>query len=103
MKIQIEISEENESTSYPYWLILNPEQNMSADLYVLASQITGPFFSREEAEAELTSRRYAYGKKAKVYCHSGCNSRQYKRLIDEERSNEFSRKANAVSLKEKNE
>ena len=83
MKIQIEISEENESTSFPYWLILDPSQNMRADIYILAGQVTGPFFSREEAEAELTSRRYSYGKKAKVYCHSGYNSRQYKRLIQE--------------------
>jgi hypothetical protein len=83
MKIEIEISEENESTAEPYWLILDPNQNMRIDINILASQITGPFFSREEAEAELSSRRYAYGKKAKVYCMSGYNSRQYKRKIKE--------------------
>lgn len=83
MKIEIEISEKNESTAEPYWLILNPRQNMGCDIYSLASQITGVFFSREEAESELQSRRYAYGKKAVVYCMSGYNSGQYKDKIKE--------------------
>ena len=81
MKIEIEISEENEGTSYPYWLILDPDQNMSCDIHYLASQIAGPFFSREEAEAELKATRYNYSKRAKVYCHSGCYSRQYREKI----------------------
>jgi hypothetical protein len=77
MKIQIEISDDNESTSSPYWLILDPKQNMNCDLYMLASQITGPFFSREEAERVLRNRSHHYSKRARVFCHSGCYTYQY--------------------------
>ena len=53
MKITIEVSEKNEGTSAPYWLILDPKQNMPCSVGVLGGQIVGPFFSREEAENEL--------------------------------------------------
>ena len=46
--------------------------------YAIASMITGPFFSREEATLELERRRYHYGKNAVVYCHSACYTNQYK-------------------------
>lgn len=69
-----------EGTESPYWLILDPKQNMSCDIHNLASQITGPFFSRKDAEGHLTSRRYAFSKRAKVYCHSGYWSLKYKML-----------------------
>lgn len=75
--IQIEISTKNEATAAPYWLILDPRQNMRSGVHDLASQITGPFFSREAAEAHLQGRRYAFGKNAVVYCHSGYWSREY--------------------------
>jgi len=78
MKIELEISEQNEGTDAPYWLILDPVQNMRADYHALAGQITGPFFSREEAQRHLDVRRYAFGKKAVVYCFSGYHSHQYK-------------------------
>jgi hypothetical protein len=71
------IDSDCESTSAPYWLILDPKQNMSADIHLLASQITGPFFSRESAESFLKNTRYNFGKRAKVYCMSGCYSHQY--------------------------
>lgn len=85
MKIEIEISEENESTSYPWWIILRP---IRENCYVVRSKtvvsdITGPFFSREEAEIELDSRRHYYGRQAVVWCLSGCNSGQYKCAIDD--------------------
>jgi len=79
MKIEIEVSESNEGTSAPYWLILDPTQNMRLDINHLARMITGPFFSREEAEDQLSRRRYDYSKRASVYCMSGYYSGQYKK------------------------
>ena len=81
MKIELEVSEENESTDSPYWLILDPQQNLSCDVYRLAGQITGPFFSRETAQAHLIRRRHAFSKRAVVYCHSGYYSQDYKRAL----------------------
>jgi hypothetical protein len=81
MKIEIEVSNENEGTESPYWLILDPDQNMFCDIHQLAAQITGPFFSRESAQQHLTNRRYAFSKRAKVYCHSGYWSNEYKNAL----------------------
>ncbi len=82
MKEIIETLKESdcESTESPYWLILDPAQNMSCDIHMLAAQITGPFFSRQDAERHLKSRRYAFSKRAKVYCLSGYWSGKYNRL-----------------------
>ena len=71
---------DNEATQSPYWLILDPQQNMKCDIHWLASQITGPFFCREDAENHLATRRYAFSARAKVYCLSGCWSYKYKTL-----------------------
>jgi len=80
-EIKISISEENEGSCSPYWLILDPRQNMSANIHDLAAQITGPFFSRESAKQHLNSRRYAFGKRACVYCMSGYWSKEYKTAL----------------------
>ncbi len=77
MKIEIEVSTESESTQSPYWLIIDPRQNMKADVTGTAWQITGVFFSRAEAEAVLKGRAHHYSDKARVYCMSGCYSGQY--------------------------
>ena len=82
MKIELEVSADNEGTASPYWLILDPAQNMSCDVYVLASQITGPFFSRREAEHVLKVSRHHFSRKAVVYCHSGYMSGQYHRVYE---------------------
>jgi len=71
---------DNEGTESPYWLILDPKQNMRCDIHYLASQITGPFFSRNDAETHLSNRRYNFSDKAKVYCLSGYWSEKYKNL-----------------------
>ncbi len=81
MKITLEVSEENEATSFPWWAIVEPRQNMSVDLSRAAGQITGPFFSREEAEDELKATRYNYSKRAAVWCFSGCYSRRYQEAV----------------------
>lgn len=77
MKLTLEVSEENEGTSFPWWVIVDPRQNMDCDYHAIAAMVTGPFFSREEAEAQLKATRYNYSKRAVVYCKSGCYSRQY--------------------------
>lgn len=82
-QVTIDVDLENpESTSYPYWLILDPRQNMSCDIYALASQITGPFFSRVSAESFLKRTRYNFSAKAKVFCHSGNYSDVYRLACD---------------------
>ena len=69
-----------EGTESPYWLILDPQQMFRCDIHELASMITGPFFSREDAQNHLDNRRHAFSKHAKVYCHSGYWSAKYKKL-----------------------
>ncbi len=76
-------SANNEATSAPYWLILDPGQNMNCDIYQLAAMITGPFFCREDAEDFLKATRYNFSARAKVYCHSGCYSYKYSELCKE--------------------
>ncbi len=81
MKIELEVSEDCEGTRAPWWMILDPSQNMSCDPHWLASMITGPFFSREEAERCLKNRRHHYSDRAVVYCHSGCYTDQYDEVM----------------------
>ena len=60
--VEIELSDDVEGTSYPWWMIVDPVQNMSKDPAVaVMNQITGPFFSREEADRVFQSTRYRYG------------------------------------------
>ena len=84
MKIELEISEKNEGTSDPWWIIIDPKQNFNTDdngLYAIAGMITGPFFSRESAQEFLDRTRYNFSKNAHVYCHSGYYSDEYKEAI----------------------
>jgi hypothetical protein len=80
-KIELEVSSLNEGTESPWWIIIDPKQNFSTGdrgLYAIAGMITGPFFSREEAQDFLDRTSYNFSKNAKVYCHSGYPSKQYK-------------------------
>ena len=80
MKIEIELSDENECTSAPWWIIVDPRQNFQVDdrgVSNIANMITGPFFSREEAESSLEQRRHHYSKNAVVRCHSAYGTIQY--------------------------
>lgn len=99
---------DNEGTESPYWLLIDPlpikdrlvfsteddpEGSYSADLddedavkritNAIPNCITGPFFSREDAENYLKARQYGYSKEAYVYCHSGYWSHKYKALCRE--------------------
>ena len=73
-----------EATSHPWWLIIDPSQMMRPSAHAVANMITGPFLSRESAQAHLDGRRYAFGRAAVVYCHTGCWSREWKALCMEE-------------------
>ena len=89
----------NEGTESPYWLIIDPsavlgsltwmdgEERIFADLDEsncerIADQIplciTGPYFSRQDAEEHLKARHYGFSRLAYVYCHSGYWSQKYK-------------------------
>jgi hypothetical protein len=74
---------DNEATAAPYWLILDPKQNMRCSVHELAGQISGPFFCRKDAQDYLGARRYAFSDKAVVYCCSGHHSRKYELLCRE--------------------
>jgi hypothetical protein len=72
---------DNEATRCPYWLILDPKQNMRCNIHEMAGGVTGPFFCREDAENFLERTRYNFSKRAKVYCLSGHNSYKYEQLF----------------------
>jgi len=74
---------DNEATRAPYWLILDPKQNMSLDHHWMGSMITGPFFCRKDAEDFLAATRYNFSKRAVVYCLSGYQSRKYDNFVKE--------------------
>ena len=71
---------DNEATSAPYWLILDPSQNMRCNIHEMARGISGPFFCRNDAERYLKATRYNFSSRANVYCCSGHHSNKYERL-----------------------
>lgn len=78
MKIELEVSDKNEGTASPWWMIIDPKQMLKPDVAQVAmGMVTGPFFSREEAEEYLKYKRYNFTKRAVVWCASGCYSGQY--------------------------
>lgn len=82
----MKISDKNEGTSYPFLIIIDPHQNFSKGsqgLHNIAGMITGVWFSREAAEEHLKARRYNFGEGARVYCHSGCYSEDWKELTNQ--------------------
>lgn len=79
MKIEIEVSDENEGTAEPWWVIVDPKQMMKPDPYaVMIGMVTGPYFSRKEATEYLSNHRYNFSSRAVVYCASGCYTQEYK-------------------------
>ena len=76
--ISINLSEANEGMDSPWWVIIDPCQMMKPDFHTVAQMVTGPFFSRDEAEGHLNGRRYAFSSRAVVYCMTGYWSHQYK-------------------------
>lgn len=109
MKIVLEVSEDNEATDSPWWVLIDPktiQQIMegvaehgelpSTDyiLGVIACSIEGPYLSRKEAEDYLQSRHYAYSNDAKVWCASGYRADQYKQAI--RRSRDLNKALNTI-------
>ena len=79
----MKISEKNEGTAYPFWIIIDPCQNFKTDskgIHRIASMITGVWFSREAAQEFLDKTRYNFSKNARVYCHSGYYSHDWVEL-----------------------
>lgn len=74
---------DNEATRAPYWLILDPKQNLRCDPHVMGFGIAGPFFCREDAEDYLKATRYNFSKRAVVYCLSGHYSQKYENFVRE--------------------
>lgn len=86
MKIEIEVSTDNEGTDAPWWAIVDPRQNFRIDdqsVYDVAGMITGPFFSRESAQAHLDAARHHFGKNPQVFCFSGHHSAEYRSAYKE--------------------
>lgn len=85
LKITVTVSGKHEGNDSPWWLIINPRQNFQTcqdrGVHNIANMITGPFFSRESAQEHLDSRRYAFGKNACVFAHSGYYAHEYKEAI----------------------
>lgn len=73
---------DNEGTDSPYWLIIDPKgRNIKTRVDDIANCITGPFFSRDDAEAHLKARRYNFSERAGVWCFSGYWSHKYKTAL----------------------
>ena len=70
-----------EGTAYPYWIIIDPRQNMDCNIHATASMISGIFFSRKEAQEYLDAKHYNFTDRAKVYCHSGHFSGKWRELF----------------------
>ena len=82
----MKISEKNEGTSFPFWIIIDPKQNFNTGiqgLHNIAWMITGVWLSREAAQSYLDAHRYNFSKNAKAYCHSGCYSSDWIDLSNE--------------------
>jgi hypothetical protein len=80
MKVEIEVSEKNEITRAPFWLIIDPRQNFKTNddgVSNIAFMVTGLFFSREEAQRYLDAKHYHFSKNARVWCHSAVEWSQY--------------------------
>ena len=74
-----------EGTSYPFWIIIDPKQNFETGnqgLHYIASMIHGIFFSRKDAQDFLDATRYNFSKNAAVYCHSGHESEDWRKLYN---------------------
>jgi len=72
-----------EATEHPWWVIIDPRQMMRVDVHTVASMVTGPWLSRDAAQAHLDGRRYAFSDRAKVYCMGGTWSWDWRALCEE--------------------
>jgi len=85
MRINLNVSEKNESTRSPYWLIVDPRDVSGVPpaerhCFVLG-MIDGPFCSREAAQTALDARRYAYSEHAQVWCACAHRNTQWAQQV----------------------
>ena len=74
-------SNDNEATEIPYWVIIDPKhQLLTLDTNRCFYWFTGPFFSRESAQAHLERTKHNHTDKARVWCLSGHESEKYTAL-----------------------
>lgn len=94
MRIELEVSENNEGNDSPWWILIDPRaikqmlegvaecgdipSDDSIITTIAMASIEGPFFSRESGEAYLKARHYEYSKDAVIWCSSGYWSQEYK-------------------------
>lgn len=81
----VNVSEHNEATAHPYWVIIDPRQNFKTDeqaVHGIAGMVTGIWFSREAAQEHLDNRQHAFSKNARVYCASGYWSEDWVVAVD---------------------
>ena len=71
---------DTESTAYPFWVIIEPRKTFG-NIHEIAAMVTGVFFSRKDAQNYLEQKSYNFSKKARVYCHSGHQSEDWKSLF----------------------
>ena len=76
-----------EATEYPWWVIIDPARAMlphpedvggfgpcDVSAEDLALVMTGPFFSRDAANAYLRKKKHRFSTRARVWCASGHES-----------------------------
>ena len=86
MKVVIDLSEQNEGTEAPFWVIIDPSQMMKPDdTSVAMRMVHGIWFSREEANEHLMLCRHRYSSRAVVWCMSGHASMQWRNAVREAR------------------
>lgn len=77
--IKINVSNLNESTRAPYWMVVDQDKVGSGDVY---GGMKGPFFSRDEAQGFLDEYRYLFGDKTAVYCACSPLDTQYSKKVN---------------------
>lgn len=78
MKITIDVSEKNEGTNAPWWIIIDTMGITKIENFQnITPMISGPFFSREHAENYLKNNKHNYSDDAIVYCKSGFHNHKY--------------------------
>jgi len=90
MRVQIDVSENKEGTSYPWWVIVDLDKfiglESTSDVSgtITSQAIAGPFFSRDEAETAMRKHAHNYTGRVIILCLSGYRSEQYRKRLDGE-------------------
>lgn len=72
-----------EATAYPWWMVIDPVQNMACSAANVGMNPVGQFFSRAAAQAHLDAKRHRYSDRAVVWCGSGHMSADWRALCEE--------------------